>query len=106
MVQREEVSLKLLTSNIVRWWLINSSVSRLILPEAFLWHVFHSMANALLYCAWGRGGKSGLGERKDWDQICHGDIKEQNVLMADVDEDQHKFYPCIKLCDFGGLSST
>jgi len=79
-------------------------VSRLVLPEAFLWHVFYSVTNALLYCAWGRGAKPMQvpeGERPGWDPIYHGDIKEGNILMTEVDEHQDSLYPCLKLCDFG-----
>lgn len=62
------------------------------------------MANALLYCSWGRGKEQELGERPGWNPIYHGDIKEQNILMTDIVASQHSLYPCLKLCDFGELS--
>ncbi|CAD6588225.1 MAG: hypothetical protein ASARMPRED_003435 [Alectoria sarmentosa] len=72
---------------------------RLILPEAFLWHVFHSMANALCYCCYGTNNPSS--HKRGWDGIVHMDIKGENMLLAAPDPDTHRLYPCVKLADFG-----
>lgn len=40
--------------NIVEWYRYNS----LVLPESFIWHTFHSLANAFLYCYNGRAESS------------------------------------------------
>lgn len=71
---------------------------QLILPEAFIWHVFHSIANVLCYC---RHGTNGPRTRGGWDSIVHGDIKLENIFMTQPDPDQHRLYPLVKLADFG-----
>lgn len=79
----------------------DSSANSLILPEAFLWHVFHSMANALCYCCYGTNEPSY--HKRGWDSIVHMDIKPENMLLAAPDLDTHQLYPCVKLADFGGF---
>ena len=71
---------------------------RLILPEAFIWHVLCSMACALFYC---RHGTASLPYKAGWDAIVHGDVKQANIFMTVPDEETNQMYPCIKLADFG-----
>ena len=71
----------------------------LILPEAFMWHIFHSITNALCYCALGWNTSP---ERKpDWEEIIHGDLKPENILLTEPDATETSMYPCAKLADFG-----
>lgn len=72
----------------------------LILPEAFVWHVFYSIANALCYCRYGTNKVPSTDESR-WENIIHGDLKQDNVLLAAPDNDSHRLYPCLKLADFG-----
>ncbi|KAL8657230.1 MAG: hypothetical protein Q9226_002125 [Calogaya cf. arnoldii] len=73
---------------------------KLILPEAFLWHIFWSAANTLCYC---RHGTTDSPETIDgWDPMFHMDVKPGNLLMAGPDGSVNQFYPSIKMCDFGG----
>lgn len=60
--------------------------------------MFHSLANALCYCKRGGNGPQPTG---DWDEIRHGDVKEENVFLTAPDPDQNQLYPCVKLGDFG-----
>lgn len=72
---------------------------QLLLPEAFIWHIFWSTASALCYC---RHGSNTSGEtRVGWDTIVHGDLKPGNLLLAAVDDNLNRLYPTIKLGDFG-----
>lgn len=73
----------------------------LVLPEAFIWHVFYGVANALCYCRHGTNKPHSRAREPRWDRIIHGDLKEDNILLAAPDKDCHRLYPCIKLCDFG-----
>lgn len=74
----------------------------LVFPEAFIWHVFYCVANALCYCRYGTNDlKPGLLAKRGWDQIYHQDIKTDNVLMSTPDNECHRLYPCHKLADFG-----
>lgn len=77
-----------------------TGTNSLILPEAFVWHVFYSIANALCYCRYGTNKGPSPGESR-WDHIIHGDLKQDNVLLAAPDNDCHRLYPCLKLADFG-----
>ncbi|KAL8904129.1 MAG: hypothetical protein Q9207_003480 [Kuettlingeria erythrocarpa] len=72
---------------------------QLLLPEAFLWHVFRSVANALCYCRHGTNESDQT--RPDWDTIVHGDVKPMNMLLTPPDDSVNSLYPSIKLCDFG-----
>lgn len=74
----------------------------LIFPEAFAWHLFYCIANALCYCRYGTNDpKPGLLAKRSWDQIYHQDMKTDNVLMTALDNECHRLYPCYKLADFG-----
>ena len=79
--------------------IIDSNEYSLILPEAFLWHIFHSMANALCYCCYGTNEPASV--KTGWDSIVHMDIKPENMLLARPDLATHQLYPCVKLADFG-----
>ena len=71
----------------------------LILPEAFIWHILYSVANALCYC---RHGTNAVPHNQaGWDSIVHGDIKQDNLFMTAPDSKIHHLYPRLKLADFG-----
>lgn len=72
---------------------------QLVLPEAFMWHIFWSMANALCYCRHGTNESNKT--RPGWDPIVHGDLKPGNLLLVNPDDATTGLYPTIKLCDFG-----
>ena len=73
--------------------------NKLIIPEAFLWHIFWSGANTLCYC---RHGTTQSPETIDgWDPITHMDIKPENFLMTKPDDSLNEHYPAIKMGDFG-----
>lgn len=74
----------------------------LVFPEAFAWHFFHCIANALCYCRYGTNDpKFGLLAERGWHQLYHQDMKMDNVLMTAIDYESHRLYPCHKLADFG-----
>lgn len=73
----------------------------LVLPEAFVWHVFYSVANALCFCAHGTNRHPSRTDESRWDPIVHADLKEDNILLAAPDQGCHRLYPCLKLADFG-----
>lgn len=72
---------------------------QLLLPEAFLWHIFWSIANALCYCRHGTNQSDKT--MPDWDTIVHGDVKPANMLLTPPNDSVDRLYPTIKLCDFG-----
>ena len=78
--------------------LFADNLSSLLLPESFIWHVFYNIANALCYCRYG-WRKSHV--RSHWEEIVHGDLKPQNLLLSDPDSVVNPSYPCVKLADFG-----
>ncbi|EER42818.1 conserved hypothetical protein [Histoplasma capsulatum H143] len=69
---------------------------KLLFPEAFLWHVFHEIATALLYCAHGHAGPQ---RKPDWEEIIHKDVKPANSTTPPPDSDE--LYPSCYLGDFG-----
>lgn len=56
--------------------LIILSSESITLPEAFLWHIFHSMANAVCYNAYGSAKREERPHR--WSPIIHHDLKGPN----------------------------
>lgn len=74
--------------------------NKLIIPEAFLWHLFWSGANTLCYCRHGTTDSANTIE--GWDPIMHMDVKVPNFLMTRPDPSLGELYPRIKMSDFGG----
>ncbi|KAL8815914.1 MAG: hypothetical protein Q9223_005005 [Gallowayella weberi] len=72
---------------------------KLVIPEAFIWHVFWSAASALCYCRHGTDQSANTIE--GWDPITHMDVKPGNILLTDPDININQFYPTVKLSDFG-----
>lgn len=81
-----------------RLWRFYKS-KKLILPEAFIWHVFWSIANALCHCR--HGTNQSQTTRPGWDLIVHGDVKPGNIFLTASDPQLNEAYPTIKLGDFG-----
>ncbi len=63
---------------------------QLLLPEAFLWHVFRSVANALCYCRHGTNESDQT--MPDWDTIVHGDVKPSNMLLTPPSDSINSLY--------------
>ncbi|KAL8992653.1 MAG: hypothetical protein Q9169_006934 [Polycauliona sp. 2 TL-2023] len=76
--------------------------NKLIIPEAFLWHVFWSGANALCYCRHGTAASPNTIRR--WHPITHMDVKPENFVLTKPDSSSadDDLYPNVKLADFGG----
>ncbi|CAO1603131.1 hypothetical protein XANCAGTX0491_006724 [Xanthoria calcicola] len=74
--------------------------NKLLIPEAFLWHLFWSGANTLCYCRHGTTDSANTIE--GWDPIMHMDVKVPNFLMTRPDTSLGELYPRIKMSDFGG----
>lgn len=67
-------------------------------PEAFLWHLFESLAEAVRYCHNGsRKGEEGYIE--SWDPVIHRDIILTNIFLHHSGETNT--YAIVKLGDFG-----
>lgn len=49
--------------------------SNATMPEAMIWHIFHSLATTLCYHAHGTTAEEGV---EGWDEIIHRDIKPYN----------------------------
>lgn len=64
---------------------------------------FNSLAKALMYCRYGTADEQ---PRDQWQEIMCSDLKEENTLVCEPDEEEHKYYPCVKLADFGKLHIT
>ena len=83
----------------VQLWRRELIRASLVFPEAFIWHMFYGIVNALCYCALGQNGSP---ERADgWEEIVHADLKPENVLLTDPVEEVTGLYPTAKVADFG-----
>ncbi|KAL9580600.1 MAG: hypothetical protein Q9212_004395, partial [Teloschistes hypoglaucus] len=85
-------------SDLSRLWRFYKT-KKLILPEAFIWHVFWSIANALCHCR--HGTNQSRTTRPGWDLIVHGDVKPGNIFLTTPDPQVNEAYPTLKLGDFG-----
>ncbi|KAL8794108.1 MAG: hypothetical protein Q9195_003293 [Heterodermia aff. obscurata] len=73
------------------------TANHLILPEAFLWHIFTSAASALAYCHDG----TNIGYRvPGWEPIIHSDLKPANIFVFPPTPTS-PLYPSLKLADLG-----
>lgn len=72
---------------------------QLLVPEAFIWHVYWSTANALCYCRHGTNKSDNT--IPGWDTIVHGDVKPGNLLLTIPNDGSQDLYPTVKLGDFG-----
>ncbi|MCJ1224186.1 Serine/threonine-protein kinase Nek2 [Toensbergia leucococca] len=75
------------------------------IPEAFIWHIFVQLAEALAYIHHGRLGSLRRSSRNNlsWPVITHRDIKPENIFLKfprgyDCNDNP---YPDVKLGDFG-----
>ncbi|RFU34910.1 hypothetical protein B7463_g1376, partial [Scytalidium lignicola] len=67
------------------------------MPEAYIWRIFECLALALCVLAHGNEDLEGPG----WNiEICHFDIKPQNILIGACDKD-HPYTGVFKLADYG-----
>lgn len=71
---------------------------RVTIPEAFLWHVFHSLATVICYHAYGTTDGQ---PTRNWNEIVHRDIKPLNILLSDPELNNRDLYPTLKLADYG-----
>lgn len=73
-----------------------------IFPEPFIWHVWHSLANVLVYQTLGHNASSE--PLSEWEEIIHGDLKPANILMSAPSRTAHGMpyaqYPTIKAADY------
>ncbi|KAF2660792.1 kinase-like protein [Lophiostoma macrostomum CBS 122681] len=75
------------------------------IPEAFLWHVFASLASAIQYCHF--GPESHASGHSSWDMVVHRDITLRNIFLGAASDPacsnsgHTNRYPSIKLGDFG-----
>ncbi|SLM33581.1 Serine/threonine/dual specificity protein kinase, catalytic domain [Lasallia pustulata] len=70
----------------------------LVFPEAFMWHIFQSVATAICYCARGTTDDE---PRPGWTEIVHKDLKPNNIFLSPPDHDENPLYPTLKVADFG-----
>ncbi|KAI9682407.1 MAG: hypothetical protein M1817_000461 [Caeruleum heppii] len=75
-------------------------------PEAFIRHVFTSVANALAYIHYGIRDTSRLttaSRAADWQTILHRDLKPGNIFLSStaISPDAAGIYPSVILGDFG-----
>ncbi len=75
------------------------------LPEEFLWHIFHGLANAGLALAMGEFHEVGEEDGTPTDSyVLHFDLKPENVVLGNpIDKMPTHFsnYPVAKVTDFG-----
>ena len=77
--------------------------------EAYMWHIFESLAAAVQCCHEGpRSARGGGGGGGGWEWCIHRDIKPGNVLLSSTTQDgvplprDHDFaFPRVVLADFG-----
>ncbi|EEP82065.1 predicted protein [Uncinocarpus reesii 1704] len=63
--------------------------NEILLPEAFLWHLFHCMMTAVLYCT---NGHAKPYIKPGWEEIVHKDVKPSNSLAYTLPNDDVREY--------------
>jgi len=72
------------------------------IPEAFLWHIFISLAEALAFIHYGvANALRNPMPRRDWFAAVHMDIKLSNIFISGKPSSRNPRYPTIVLGDFG-----
>lgn len=83
---------------------INGSLRhRLVIPEAFIWYLFHTLARALDFIE--KGHEPGQAPVRPWQSMFHYDFKPGNILLDAPPAngpDWCSHYPLPVLADFGG----
>ncbi|KAK3719695.1 hypothetical protein LTR37_004232 [Vermiconidia calcicola] len=70
------------------------------ISEDFAWHVLLSISHALAFLHQGiKNGAVEQGPKRDWNTLCHLDIKPCNIFLSTADQEGP--YPRVVLGDFG-----
>ncbi|KAI9781732.1 MAG: hypothetical protein M1839_005725 [Geoglossum umbratile] len=76
------------------------ALRRLHIPEQFIWHTFHALANTLSYLHFGTTASS-PSTAQNWPTVLHRDIKPNNIFLKSRATNANIIYPHIVLGDFG-----
>ncbi|KAL2041779.1 hypothetical protein N7G274_005563 [Stereocaulon virgatum] len=75
------------------------------IPEAFMWHAYLQLTEALAFLHTGYNRDTGSIGPPDWTAVIHGDIKPANIFLSPPDANSHdalcRQYPSLVLGDFG-----
>ena len=74
------------------------------IPETFIWHVFHQLAEALAFIHFGYDKHHPHDHPSKWQRIIHRDIKPTNVFLRTKYSD-HPPFASIVLGDFGSATT-
>ncbi|KAK3078504.1 hypothetical protein LTS18_007341 [Coniosporium uncinatum] len=81
---------------------LRSREHRITIPEAFLWHIFLSIAEALAFIHYGvADALRNPIPRAIWAAAVHMDIKLSNIFISRKPSSRNPHYPTIVLGDFG-----
>lgn len=76
-----------------------------VIPEAFMWHAYLQLTEALAYLHTGFNRNSGCLGPPDWTAVIHGDIKPANIFLSPPDPNAQdplcRAYPSLVIGDFG-----
>lgn len=88
-------------SNIIRLYEWNWET----IPEAFLWHAFIQLAEAIAFMHTGYSRQSQCPQPITWQPVYHGDIKPANIFLSPPNPNSMdplcRTYPSLVLGDFG-----
>lgn len=82
----------------------NLEIRQYPIPEPFLWHLFHCLAESCLIMI--QGSYDTQEADLEWFEIVHRDIKPANIFLCSPDSSYFPQYPTPKLGDFGFAIET